>query len=126
MEGSIDLFLGTMFSGKTKKAMQIAKPLIDSGESYVLFQSSWNQRDGNVWKSRGLDYVLPATVVDLSKKDFLGTMENLAEDKYLIGIDEPFSFVYFKSASEYEKNADKYSKLLTELVQEWRLHGKQI
>lgn len=124
--GSIDLFLGTMFSGKTKRAMQTVKPLIDSGESYILFQSSWNKRDGNVWKSRGLDYTLPAEVIDVRDFRFFGQMEILAEDKYIIGIDEPFSFVNYSSPDRYEANARIHAKQLAELVVDWKNSGKKI
>lgn len=126
MRGSIDLFLGTMFSGKTKRAMQTIKPLIDSGESYVLFQSSWNKRDGDVWKSRGLDYTLPAEVIDVRDGKFLGEMEILANEKDIIGIDEPFSFVNYLGQDQYEMKAESYAKQLTELVIDWKDSGKKI
>lgn len=126
MKGSLDLFLGTMFSGKTKRAMQTVRPLIDAGASYVLFQSSWNKRDGNVWKSRGLDYTLPAQVIDLSKSNFLGEMDSLAEGNEIIGIDEPFSFVYCNNSIGYERNAERYAAKLAELVLEWKDEGKKV
>jgi thymidine kinase len=124
MSGSIELFLGTMFSGKTKRAMQeISKSI--SGNNYILFQSSWNKRDGNVWKSRGLDYVLPATVIDINSSDFLERMDGLVVDKEFVGIDEPFSFVYSPNLN-YEKDAPVYAKKLAELVIDWKCKNKKI
>jgi thymidine kinase len=125
MQGSLDLFLGTMFSGKTKRAMQSIQPLIESGKDYVLFQSSWNKRDGNVWRSRGLDYTLPAKVIDLTNPHFLNEMDFFARKKEVIGIDEPFSFVYGRP-QDYEKKAEIYANLLAELVLGWKDSGKSI
>jgi len=125
--GSVNLFLGTMFSGKNKRAMKAMSPLItgDCAQDYILFQSSWNKRDGNVWKSRGLDYTLPAHVIDVSNPNFLVEMAEMAKDKPIIGIDEPFSFVS-GDPKDFEENAKKYSERLCALVLGWREAGKQI
>lgn len=123
--GCVRLYLGTMFSGKNKRAMTEMKPYLDAGKSCALFQSSWNKRDGNVWKSRGLDYVLPARVIDVSNPNFLLEMAEIAKDAEIIGIDEPFSFVS-GNYSDYEKNARKCGDRLCSLILGWRESGKSI
>lgn len=113
-----------MFSGKTKRAMQTLEPLID-GDNYILFQSSWNKRDGNVWRSRGLDYVLPARVIDVAD-EFISRMYGLAINKEIVGIDEPFSFVPNSSSEEYESFSSVYAGKLRDLVLIWKRQGKKV
>lgn len=91
-KGSIHLFLGPMFSGKTKAAMNYLQENNYSLSEIGLFQSSWNKRDGNLWKSRGLDYTIPAKIIDLRDENFMNDLEYSIKDKKVIGIDEPFSF----------------------------------
>jgi len=125
--GSVNLFLGTMFSGKNKRAMKAMEPLITGTNplEYILFQSSWNTRDGNVWKSRGLNYTLPAYVVDVSNPNFLIDMAEKVKDKSVVGIDEPFSFVS-GDPKDFEDNVKKYSERLCTLILGWRESGKKI
>lgn len=125
--GTVNLFLGTMYSGKNKRAMQTIEPFLrsDNPLSYVLFQSSWNRRDGNTWKSRGLTYTFPANVIDVSNSNFLIEMAEKAKDKQIVGIDEPFSFVSGEPC-DYEQNAKKYAERLCSLILGWREAGKQI